>query len=112
MKQTGIVSNYTVAQNKPFKSKVNEESVKNVLARKFSGQDELAVVISDLTYVRVNGKWNYVFLFDDLFNREIIGYSAGPEKTAKLVYKALSSIERSSNRIQLFHTGRGSEFEN
>nr|WP_225217891.1 IS3 family transposase [Sporosarcina gallistercoris] len=112
MKETGLVSNYTVAQYKPFKSKVNEEPVKNVLARNFNGQEELAVVVSDLTYVRVNGKWNYVCLFVDLFNREIIGYSAGPEKTATLVYKALSSIERSLDRIQLFHTDRGSEFKN
>ena len=112
MKQSGLVSNYTVAQYKPFKSKVNEEPVKNILARNFNGQEELAVVVSDLTYVRVDGRWNYVCLFVDLFNREIIGYSAGPKKTAKLVYKALSSIERSLDRIQLFHTDRGSEFKN
>ena len=112
MKQSGLVSNYTVAQYKPFKSKVNEEPVKNILARNFNGQEELAVVVSDLTYVRVDGKWNYVCLFVDLFNREIIGYSAGPKKTAKLVYQALSSIERSLDRIQLFHTDRGSEFKN
>lgn len=47
MNQTGLVSNYTVAQYKPFKSKVNGEPVKNVLARNFTGQDELAVVVSD-----------------------------------------------------------------
>lgn len=111
MKQSGLISNYTVAQYKPFKSKVNEAPVSNVLARTFD-QEELAVVVSDLTYVRVNGKWNYVCLFVDLYNREIIGYSAGPEKTAKLVYKALSSIKRSLDRIQLFHTDHGSEFKN
>jgi len=112
MKQEGLVSNYTVAQYKPFKAKVNEEPVKNVLARNFDGQEELATVVSDLTYVRVDGHWNYVCLFVDLFNREIIGYSAGPHKTAQLVYKALSSIERSLDCIQLFHTDRGSEFKN
>jgi putative transposase len=92
MQEQGLVSNYTVAQFKPAKSKVNEESVKNELNREFVGQEELAVVVSNLTYVRVNGKWHYVCLFVDLFNREIIGHSAGPHKTAELVYKALSSF--------------------
>ncbi|PIC55921.1 hypothetical protein CSV81_17105 [Sporosarcina sp. P10] len=40
MKQSGLLSNYTVAQYKPFKSKVNEEPVKNVLARNFNGQED------------------------------------------------------------------------
>ena len=30
MKEEGLVSSYTVAQFKPFKSKVNEEPVKNI----------------------------------------------------------------------------------
>ncbi|MEK3886373.1 IS3 family transposase [Bacillus sp. FSL K6-3431] len=112
MREQGLVSNYTVAQFKPFKEKCNEEPVKNVLNRKFNDQEELAVVVSDLTYVRVNGKWNYVCLFVDLFNREIIGHSAGPNKTAELVYKALSSIDRRLDDIQIFHTDRGNEFKN
>ena len=66
MKEEGLVSNYTVAQYKPSKPKVNEEPVKNILNRKFNHQAELDVVVSDLTNVRVNGKWNYVCLFVDL----------------------------------------------
>ncbi len=112
MKEEGLVSNYTVAQYKPYKSKVNEEPIKNKLDRQFDNQKELAVVVSDLTYVRVNGKWNYVCLFVDLFNREIIGHSAGSHKTADLVYKALTSIRRPLHHIQMFHTDRGSEFKN
>ena len=112
MREQGLVSNYTVAQFKPYKEKCNEEPVKNVLNRKFNNQEELAVVVSDLTYVRVKGKWNYVCLFVDLFNREIIGHSAGANKTAELVYKSISSIERRLDDIQLFHTDRGSEFKN
>lgn len=112
MQEQGLVSNYTVAQFKPIKSKCNEDPVKNELNRAFDNQEELAVVVSDLTYVRVNGKWNYVCLFVDLFNREIIGHNAGPNKTAELVYKALSSINRRLDFIQMFHTDRGTEFKN
>ena len=112
MQEQGLVSNYTVAQFKPFKSKCNEEPVKNELKRAFDNQEELAVVVSDLTYVRVAGKWHYVCLFVDLFNRENIGHSAGPNKTAELVYKALSSVNRRLDLIQMFHTDRGTEFKN
>lgn len=112
MKEEGLVSNYTVAQFKPAKSTVNEAPVKNELDRQFDNQKELAVVVSDLTYVRVNGSWQYVCLLVDLFNREIIGHSCGPHKTATLVYKALASVKRPLGAIQMFHTDRGSEFKN
>lgn len=62
------------------------------LDRWIKNHQETGSIVSDLTYVRVNGKWHYVCLFVDLFNREIIGYSAGKHKTAGLVYKALASI--------------------
>ncbi len=48
----------------------------------------------------------------DLYNREIIGYSAGSEKTASLVQRAFASIPYNLNRLELFHTDRGSEFKN
>ncbi len=48
----------------------------------------------------------------DLFNREIIGYSAGTNKDAKLVYKAFSKIKTRLDNITLFHTDRGNEFKN
>ena len=93
MKELGLVSNYTVAQFKPHKSSCNEAPVKNELQRQFNQNEQLAVIVSDLTYVRVGKKWHYVCLFVDLFNREIIGYSAGENKTADLVYQAIASIQ-------------------
>lgn len=112
MNELGLVSSYTVVQFKPFKSKVNEEPVKNELGRQYDDQEELAVIVSDLNYVRVNGQWKYICLFIDLFNREIIGQSVGTYKTADLVYEALASINRDLRSIRLFHTDRGSEFKN
>lgn len=48
----------------------------------------------------------------DLFNREIIGYSAGPNKDASLVYDAFATVKANLGEIQMFHTDRGSEFNN
>jgi len=111
MREIGLVSNYRVAQFKPHKSNCNEAPVKNELKREFNQDKQLAVIVSDLTYVRVGKKWHYVCLFVDLFNREIIGHSAGENKTADLVYKALASIKANLNDVQMFHTDRGKEFD-
>ena len=112
MKQEGLVSSYTVAQFKPHVAKCNEDMIANIVDRKFDEQPQHNVVVSDLTYVRVGNSWNYICLLIDLFNREIIGYSAGRNKDAKLVIQAFSKVETSLQNINIFHTDRGNEFKN
>ena len=79
MKQEGPVSNYTTAQSKPQKDTCSEPKTENALNRQFQNREYRDVVISDLTYVRVGTRWNYICVLVGLFNREIIGYSAGEE---------------------------------
>lgn len=112
MKKLGLVSKYTIAQYKLHKQKCNEDPVRNELNRQFDGQAPYAVVVSDLTYVRVHYKWNYVCILIDLFNREIIGYSAGIHKDAQLVYDAFATVKTDLRNIQMFHSDRGNEFKN
>ncbi|MGL4373185.1 MAG: IS3 family transposase, partial [Turicibacter sp.] len=112
MRQEGLVSNYTVAQYKPHVAKCNEEKIENIVARKFNNQPYLNVVVSDLTYVRVGNRWHYICVLLDLFNREIIGYSCGPNKDAELVKKAFSTVQNNLGEIKIFHTDRGNEFKN
>ena len=112
MKDNGLVSNYTVAQFKPSKSKCNEKDLPNLVYREFDNREELEVCVSDLTYVRVGTEWNYVCTIIDLNNREIIGYSAGANKDAELVETDLYTIRRPLTKIQIFHTDRGNEFDN
>lgn len=112
MKRLGLVSVYTIANFKPQKQKCNESIVSNELNRNFQNQLKNAVIVSDLTYVRVNYKWNYVCILIDLFNREIVGFSAGIHKNAELVYDAFASFNGNLSEIELFHTDRGLEFKN
>ena len=112
MKREGLVSNYTTAQFKPQKDTCNESKTENVLNRQFQNREYRDIVISDLTYVRVGAHWNYICVLVDLYNREIIGYSAGEHKTAELVKAAFQSVEGSLEDICLFHTDRGNEFKN
>lgn len=53
-----------------------------------------------------------IYVVVDLFNREIIGYSAGCNKTANLVKQAYQSVKENLKDIQIFHTVRSNELKN
>jgi transposase InsO family protein len=89
MKENALVSNYTVAQYKVHNKGCNESNISNIVDRSFDDRDKLEVAVSDLTYVRVGDRWNYVCTLVDLSNKVVIGYSAGPNKDANLIEKAL-----------------------
>lgn len=112
MHKYGLVSSYTVKQFKVHKSTCNEDLIENKVDRKFDNREDLEVVVSDLTYVRVKDKWCYICLLLNLFNREIIGFSVGSRKDATLVYEAFLSSSVNLLRVKMFHTDRGNEFKN
>lgn len=111
MNKYGLVSSYTIKQFRIHKSKCNEDKNPNILNREFQ-RDSLEAVVSDLTYVNVAGRWNYICVIMDLFNREIIGYAAGAKKDANLVYQAFLNCKYPLDKINIFHTDRGNEFKN
>jgi len=112
MKQRGLESAYTRKKYKNHNKKVNETITPNLLDRNYDGQERLAAVVSDLTYVRVGQKWNYICILLDLHNREIIGFSSGIRRDAALVRSAFATVKVNLHKIQMFHTDRGSEFDN
>lgn len=112
MKENSLVSNYTVAQYKVHSAKCNQSQTPNIVDREFDNRDKLEVAVSDLTYVRVGSKWNYVCTLIDLYNREIIGYAAGANKDAKLIETALLKCNYSLKDIKIFHSDRGNEYDN
>lgn len=101
MRLEGLVSKYTVAQYRSQRSTCNEAETANILKRDFSNRPYRNAVVSDLTYVRVGMRWNYICVLVDLFNREIIGYSTGASKDSGLVFKAFSRVKRKPFK----HTG-------
>lgn len=112
MKKYRLISNYTVKQYKVHRNSCNEDLVENIVNREFSNRDDLEIVVSDLTYVNVAGKWNYICLLINLFNREIVGYSVGSKKDASLVYEAFMNTNINLSKVKIFHTDRGNEFKN
>lgn len=71
MSKYSLVSKYTLKQYKVHKTKYNEEKINNLLKRDFKNKEKLDVIVSDLTYVNVNGKWNYICILLDLYNRRL-----------------------------------------
>src|SRR5699024_7711426 len=112
MKENALVSNYTIAQYKVYNKGCNGDKVYNLVDRKFEDRANIEIAVSNITYVRVGKKWNYVCTLVDLSNREVIGYSAGPNKDASLVERALLRCKYSLNDIRIFHSDRGREYDN
>ena len=112
MRENGPVGAYGRKRSKVHPGAVNEADVPNVVARGFGGRAPRTHICSDLTYVRVGASWNYACLLVDLYNREIVGHSAGPGKDARLVKPAFATLFFPISGIEVFHTDRGSEFDN
>lgn len=108
MRENGLVSAYGRKRFKRHLDVPNGADVPNVAARRFGGRAPR----THLTYVRVGGGWNCACLLVDLRNREIMGHSAGPRKDADLVRAAFATLELPVSDIKVFHTDRGSEFDN
>jgi len=112
MSKYSLVSNYTLKLRKKKIPICNEDSVANLVERKFCDRASLEVVISDLTYIKVAGKWNYLCVLMDIHNRKIIGSAVGKQKNAQLVRTAFFTVKSDLRKVQIFHTDRGSEFKN
>ena len=112
MEKYNLVSCYNKRSYKPAKSGVNDSKNQNLLNQNFNVDQEMRVVVSDLTYVRVKNRWAYICVLVDLFNREIISYKVGYEKDAELVLETFAKIKHKLRKIEIFHTDRGMEFKN
>ena len=112
MKIRGLESAYTLKQYRRKQDTTNYANITDLLQQEFDNRNDLEVIVSDLSYVRVENQWNYICIILNLYNREIIGYAAGAHRNAKLVYQAISKIKGSLTQVQIFHTDRGSEFNN
>lgn len=112
MGENGLASAYGGKRFKVHPGAADEADVPNAVARGFDGRAPRTHICSDLTYVRVGASWNYVCLLVDLYNREIVGHSAGPRKDARPVKSAFATPSFPISDIEVFHTDRGSEFDN
>lgn len=92
-------------------TRADETKLANLPDREFDGYAPHTHLASDLTYVRVDGVWAYVCLLAGLANRGIAGHSVGQARDAGLVLAAFATLDFPLRDVQVFHTGRGGEFD-
>lgn len=66
----------------------------------------------DVTYLKVNGQWQYLAVIMDLYSRRIVGWSLDNTRTAELTLAALSSAMKGRHLKpdMIFHSDRGAEY--
>ena len=112
MKRRGMTSAYARRTFKPHKTRVNEARLANILDREFDGYEPRTHLASDLTYVRVGGKWAYACPLIDLANRGIAGHGADTGRAAGLVMAAFATLDFPLTEVEVFRTDRGGGFDN
>ena len=112
MREQGMTSAYARRRFKPHKTRADEARLANLLDRGSDGYAPHTHLAGGLTYVRVGGGRAYVCLLVDLANRGIAGHSVGRTRDAGLVLGAFATLDFPLTDVQVFHTDRGSEFDN
>jgi len=70
------------------------------------------VWVADVTYLKLNGQWQYLATVMDLYSRRIIGWSLSATRTMELTCSALTYALRKRGYPTdiVFHTDRGIEY--
>ena len=66
----------------------------------------------DVTYLKVNGEWQYLAVVIDLYSRKVIGWELSSNRTVELTLSALkkAAVCRELRAGLIFHSDRGSEY--
>jgi len=92
--------------------KTEQEDYKNHLDQRFNPDRPNLVWVSDITYIKVAGKFCYICVILDLYSRKVIAYKAGPKIDTQLV---LDTFRIAYSKIGcptgvMFHSDRGSQY--
>ena len=112
MKRRGMTGAYARGTSEPHRTRADGAGLANILDRGSDGYGPRTHLASDLTYVRVGGKWAYACPLIDLANRGIAGHSADTGRTADLVMAAFATLDFPLTGVEVFHTDRGGGFDN
>lgn len=69
------------------------------------------IFVSDLTYLKFQGKSVYLATVEDVFTREIVGFKLSDQHDSHLTLSAIKEAVYSGQKLpQIFHSDQGSEF--
>ena len=84
----------------------------NHLQQQFSQDAPNLVWVSDITYLKVGGKWYYLCVVIDLFSRKVISWHLSGKADVSLVMTAFQKAYNSRNTPYglMFHSDRGTQY--
>jgi len=84
----------------------------NLLNQTFIAGQANEIWLSDITYVPYANKFGYLCVIEDLFNREIIGWTFSKNMKKEMVIEALQKAIRNRQPSEglIFHSDRGSQY--
>lgn len=105
----------TIYTQKPtFKRSVasNDLECPDLIKRNFKTDAPNKAWVSDITYVKLNGKFAYICVIIDLFARKVIAYTSRQNMKKELVMDTLLKALKNRNfpKGVIFHSDRGSQY--
>lgn len=93
-------------------SKHNEPVAANLLDRKFKVTSPDLVWVTDITYLKIGGKWHYLTVFIDLFSRIVVGWDLSDSLERYSAIRALNKSIMRRRPVQglMIHSDRGIQF--
>ena len=110
MKRLGI-HGYTRHRKTPVTgSNLEHIRYSNVLNRKFKAEQPMQKIVTDVTYIKHNGKWYYLAGYLDLFNNEIVEWELSDTFDNFLVMRSAERLlkrKMSTEHQVLLHSDQG-----
>jgi len=99
-------------RRKPYDAGSRHTIAANLLDRQFEAAGPNLKWAADFTYLWTHEGWLFVAVVIDLFSRRVVGWSAQPHMTARLVMDALMTAiwRRGNPRALLHHSDQGSQY--
>lgn len=94
------------------RSASNDADFSNHLQQQFRQKAPNLVWVSDITYIKVNGKWYYLCIVMDLFSRNVIAWHISAKPDVDLVISTFNKAYQKRNAPSglMFHSDRGSQY--
>jgi len=112
MREAGIRSRTKRKFKATTNSKHNLPVAPNLLNQDFTVEAQDCTWVGDITYIPTDEGWLYLAVLLDLFNREVVGWSASARITRQLAIDALQMAlgKRVPAQGLMHHTDRGSQY--